>query len=375
MVRGRLRAIRARLAPLLREHAVLLTIVLAYTVAGLVAARLLGMAHAVDLGLYSQRLTNITLMLGALFLMGHAGRVAFEVATRRRPDRGSLFLEIWRDLRLRQLGVARIGAFAIAYVSLSLFVNTFGSFKRLIPAIRPFAWDATFMELDRALHFGHHPWELLQPLAGYPAVTFLLNFFYNLWFLVMYAVVLWMAWSTRRELRRQFLVTYVLAWVVIGTLLATAFSSAGPAFYGRVTGLADPFAPLMQYLARAHETYPVWALGVQDLLWDAYTGKLTGSMVNGISAMPSMHVATSTLFAIVGWRTSRRLGMVLTAFAIVIQLGSVHLGWHYAIDGYASAALAVGLWTAVGAALRAYDAAAHRRVAAPTVTAQPVVQG
>jgi hypothetical protein len=46
------------------------------------------------------------------------------------------------------------------------------------------------------------------------------------------------------------------------------------------------------------------------------------------------------------------LGIVFTVFALVILIGSVHLAWHYAVDGYA-AVIAVGcLWVVVGAVLR-----------------------
>jgi hypothetical protein len=36
----------------------------------------------------------------------------------------------------------------------------------------------------------------------------------------------------------------------------------------------------------------------------------------------------------------------------VILVGSVHLGWHYALDGYASIVAVIVLWHAVGRGLR-----------------------
>jgi PAP2 superfamily len=38
------------------------------------------------------------------------------------------------------------------------------------------------------------------------------------------------------------------------------------------------------------------------------------------------------------------LGLVFAAYAAVVLVGSVHLGWHYAVDGYVSivATLAIG---------------------------------
>ena len=40
--------------------------------------------------------------------------------------------------------------------------------------------------------------------------------------------------------------------------------------------------------------------------------------------------------------------MLLTAFAVIIQIGSVHLGWHYAVDGYIGASLTLAVWFGVG---------------------------
>ena len=45
-------------------------------------------------------------------------------------------------------------------------------------------------------------------------------------------------------------------------------------------------------------------------------------------------------------------GWLVAAYALVIQIGSVHLGWHYAIDGYVGAALALSIWLVAGALLR-----------------------
>ncbi|MDF4804113.1 phosphatase PAP2 family protein, partial [Vibrio parahaemolyticus] len=37
-------------------------------------------------------------------------------------------------------------------------------------------------------------------------------------------------------------------------------------------------------------------------------------------------------------------GYFACAFAVIIQIGSVHLGWHYAVDGYASTLTTFTLW-------------------------------
>ena len=64
--------------------------------------------------------------------------------------------------------------------------------------------------------------------------------------------------------------------------------------------------------------------------------------------MPSLHIAMATLFALVGWTIDRRLGIAATLFAVGIFIGSIHLGWHYAVDGYVSAPATVMLWLLAG---------------------------
>src|SRR5882672_7817133 len=53
-------------------------------------------------------------------------------------------------------------------VTITPLMVSFSALKEVIPLIRPFAWDETFMHWDRALGFGRLPWQWLQPLLGYP---------------------------------------------------------------------------------------------------------------------------------------------------------------------------------------------------------------
>jgi hypothetical protein len=94
----------------------------------------------------------------------------------------------------------------------------------------------------------------------------------------------------------------------------------------------------MDYLHAANEVGVVWAVKVQDGLWQAHLAG-TYDLGRGISAMPSIHVSAAVLFALLAWRVDRRLGIAFTIYAAVIMIGSVHLAWHYAIDGYLSVAL------------------------------------
>jgi membrane-associated phospholipid phosphatase len=103
----------------------------------------------------------------------------------------------------------------------------------------------------------------------------------------------------------------------------------------------------MAYLHQANEVVPVMALQVQDMLWQAYAGSST-DIGAGISAMPSLHVATAFSYVLLGFDVRRWLGILFAGFAAFIMIGSVHLGWHYAIDGYVGILCTVLIWFAVG---------------------------
>lgn len=331
----------------LRAHRVFLAIILAYAAICVVVGRLTGTSEIVDIRLYSA--TFGLLIVTFALVLGLAHTVWMMAIVR---PKGSLFVAIGRDFKARFVQADRIAGFFVATALTPLFFSGFSTFKRMIPALAGYSWDPAFMQWDRWLHGGRHAWEVLQPVLGTPLVTSAVNFAYNAWFFVLFFTFIWQAASARDpRLRMQFLLSFLLTWMVLGSVLAMAFASGGPVYYGRLTGLADPYAPLMNYLNMVNQQYPVWSLSVQDKLWTAYQAGGT-DFGSGISAMPSLHVATVVLFACLGWRTSRAAGIAYTLFAMAIMIGSVHLGWHYAIDGYVSAIAVLAIWWSVGWGLR-----------------------
>jgi len=228
-------------------------------------------------------------------------------------------------------------------IAMIVFIHYFTFVKASLPAIAPFSWDTTFMEWDKWLHFGMHPWQILQPILGYPIVTFAINVIYHLWFIIMWMIWCWLAFAVKNSpLRMQFFLSFMLIWMIGGSLFAISLSSAGPVYYSAIGLSPNPYADLLTYLQEANNSFPIWALDVHKALWDGYTGKLDKFI--GISAMPSLHNATALLFAFVGWRTNRTAGIALTIFAGFILIGSVHLAWHYAIDAYLGFIIAGVIW-------------------------------
>ncbi|HJN76246.1 MAG TPA: phosphatase PAP2 family protein [Myxococcota bacterium] len=325
-----------------REHAPLAVLVGLYLAGGYAVDAALG--DVMVLSLRYPAVEAVAVLFVVLFLGGHALRSLPRV-----PDGVSAFRFIWEDLKTSWLQPRRLAGFAIVYALLPLFMSTFGSLKVAIPRMVPFEYDRLFHDWDVALH-GGPPFEWLHPTA--PLVTVAINVAYNAWIFLFFGILIWQAFSMHRRLRARFLLSFVLLWILAGTLLATLTSSVGPCFWAELyPGEPDPYAGLMAELHMLHEVHHLWAVDVQEQLWAAYE-RGTVETVAGISAMPSMHVATSVLFALLGWARHRVLGVALGCFAAIILVGSVHLGWHYAVDGYVGAVCGVLVWVFVGLAMR-----------------------
>lgn len=217
----------------------------------------------------------------------------------------------------------------LAITLCALFMAVFTMWKNLIPLIHPFAWDAELMRLDRWLH-GGDPWRLIQPLAGHRPVTYFLDFVYGpVWFVACAAMLAWAAWSKDRSFRRRFYFGFVVLWIGLGTIAATALSSAGPAFYHHIEPGEQPFLELLAYL----ESTESWVVEVQHRLWGFHVAGAQ-RLTSGISAAPSLHIAQPALFAFLTWRTHRPVAWIMIVLTALVLLATVHLAWHYAVDGY-----------------------------------------
>ena len=258
----------------------------------------------------------------------------------------SSFVELRREINDFAQSPARLVNGLPILVAVIFLNKALLELKTSIPTIHPFDWDETFARLDRTLHFGIDPWVLLQTVMGHAGITFVGNLFYSLWFFVMFGALLWFGFQKQAsELRSRFFLSYMLLWWIGGGLLSVCFASAGPAFYGALGLPNDPYVGLMSYLHDADSRMPVFSLAVQQHLWEGYQGK---KIAVGISAFPSMHNGSAFLVALAFRPISRVLSNIFFGFTAIIFITSIHLGWHYAVDGYAAFALAGLFWWMTG---------------------------
>lgn len=216
---------------------------------------------------------------------------------------------------------------------LTVAASAFGALKAAIPNTNPFWLDVPLARWERAT-FLINPWQLSNLLFGW--ATRSMDAVYAT-YLPCETVALVLVVCTRpSDLKTRALVTIALCWTVLGIIGAYLLSSAGPLFYDRVYG-GRTFAQLNDLVSNKA---PITA-NVANMLWNAHAfGKnFTG---NGISAMPSMHVAGALWIALVIRQT--RLWPLGWLYYALIWLGSVQLGWHYFSDGLVATIGVVLLW-------------------------------
>ncbi len=241
-----------------------------------------------------------------------------------------------------------------------LFQSVYLSFKTSFTDFVPFHADEWLMEADRALHFGKIPWQLIAPVFSNAAAVYVIDFLYTFWLLLNLFIVLQQAFASKTpELRATFFLSYYLVWIVLGTMIALAASSAGPCYFQYESSLPNPYDGQMAFLNGLHQKSELSALSFQVTLWDNHAKGL-GGIINGISAFPSIHVAMAVIFALIGRHYGRLVRWGGYVYLAVILIGSVVLNWHYAVDGYASILLTPLVWMFSGWAVKRYKLAVPR---------------
>jgi len=304
------------------------------------AARLLHVRPAVG--------TSLSTMLGLriipdLMLAYVAGSAAWIGVVRTRGF-ADFKAALQADLLTRQTAERLLGIpwFVLGTV---LAFDVYGAFKQAIPRLTSYTWDGPLAGIDWLLHLGRDPWTLTAWISPGSWAFRLIDQGYTAWFLTLILTILAVATWAPARLRARFFLSLTAILIVGGTLGAVLLASGGPVYFAEFTGDTERFAPLLGYL---HGTD---AREGQRILWEAFASG-SDKLYGGISAMPSMHVAMVVLMALCfhGW--NRPIGWLVTLYAVLILFGSVHLGWHYAIDGYASVLLTIWIWWVTGGVLR-----------------------
>jgi len=235
---------------------------------------------------------------------------------------------------------------------------SFNSFKQMILPLAGFSWDPAIAAADKALFLGNDPWRVTHAIFSSPQATVIIDRAYHGWFVPMSLGLIacaFMPKSTYR-LRTQYMLSYIGVWIGIGSIAAFLMPSAGPCFYEAYVGSEASFHQLMQTLASAQADTGSTLTSLSN---QAMLVKLHGAdkliIGGGISAMPSVHNGLAFLFALAAFQLNRVAGWVLAGYAAMIWIGSIHLGWHYALDGVIAFVLTYVIWLAAGRLAAAFD--------------------
>ena len=320
-----------------------------FVLAAAIISHATGLQGHLQLTLYAEP-TYLSLVVGAPFAVVFYYFYLMTVAREKHP-----IARIGRDLVDYILAPRALLSLVISIVAISYFISAFTSVKSMIASLNPFYLDPALAKIDEFIHFGIQPWRITHFFFHDFISAMVINVAYNIWFFIIWGYAFCQILALAgREHRAHFLLSFVLCWTVVGAILAVLLSSAGPCYFGKVTHLPDPFAPLMQQLyaidapqAASGSYWHLWALSTQENLWTNQFLSTT-SLGSGISAMPSMHVSMAFLLAFSARKISRWFGGIMLAYAIIIAFGSVYLGWHYAIDGYVSIVATYIIWRLSG---------------------------
>lgn len=225
----------------------------------------------------------------------------------------------WRELAMAAAGMTVAGLNMCAFMWTKPLLNHYVEFRA----------DPALAALDRMLFLGIDPWRLFDGLNnGATAI-----FYHRGWFAMMIVTLLLVLTRSPSPQKSAVMLTYFLLWSVAGPLIHLAVPAAGPIFYQRL-GHGDEFAGIASVEEIAK---------MSNYLWQVYQGSRFGP-ASGISAMPSLHIATSAWMMVAVVVFARRWVPVMAALTALIFVLSISLGWHYASDGIVGAAAAVGLY-------------------------------
>lgn len=260
-----------------------------------------------------KKISRILGLLGAVICMG----LFLHAPSFPTPDKILIFAT------LVALAVGQATELLKRFVPFVGLLLVYESFRGLVPSLNKHVSYGILPKIDRLLFLGHLPTKLLQNLLWHGHVMWYDFVFYLAYILhfVLPFILAVVIWKTREKHYWRYITTYLVV-----------------SFAGFLTFLAFPASPpwlasekrLIEPIARISSS--VWyALGIHD--FPSLYSKISP---NPVAAMPSLHAAYALLFALFITKLFQsRWRWLAWLYPMLIWIGTVYMGEHYAIDALA----------------------------------------
>ena len=308
---------------------------------------------------FAQPVLFLWLCMGLLVLIFGLAREAIRPAKR---SLGIYFADLFKTALRPSVQIICL----IPPLTLALLFAGYSTFKQIVIPTSDY-WAGPYLaSVEYTMLFHHHAWEITHGILPV-AAGYWLDQIYQLWFVLVVTSVLACSYLSGDPLHRcRFVLCFSSTWIITGTVLAYLIPASGPVYFGDFQTVTDPFLTLKAQLAaddlalrQSYGTGLQALKGQAMLLEQLKTHNIFPG--GGISAMPSMHNAVSVLLACAAYSINRWFGWIMILFATLIFVGSVHLGWHYALDGVVAAAISIGIWLSSNRIIERYERRIARR--------------
>ena len=309
-------------------------LVVAYLVFALILSAITGMK--IDFSVIFNLTYDITFSsIAMLYLIIFLSILALKC--RKNGDDTHIFGSYWRQNIIKKyLSYQTLFDLIRVIILLKITLLIYCNIKQGIPSINSNLYDSELLYIDRILFFGFNPNKVSVALLGNNVSAPLLDNFYMFWYMLKPLVLAYFAIIPDRKLHIRFYTAYFAMWI-FGGIFALIIPSLGPIYTHPewFKNLHIRFAPVLQKKLWAHYEKAL----INPEKYKVYT-------YEGIAALPSLHVGIIALFAFFIFKINRKIGIAMIAYTVILQIGSVLLGWHYALDGYAGILLAGALYYA-----------------------------
>ena len=247
-------------------------------------------------------------------------------------DKANILKKWFEEIRQRYLNLEKLVHIIKALFWLKIVLLIYCNIKQSIPLINPILCDKELALFDSLLFLGYNPNRIFVDIFAAAHLSAFLDLLYFLWYILKPFVLVYFAVLPvrRRILHQQFFFAYYALWMS-GGFAALILPSLGPVYT-----MPDLFRTVNRPIA----------LKLQARLFRHYIDSIAHPehfqkfIYEGIAAFPSLHIGIIALFAFFLFRVNRIIGFVMFIYLVVVQIGSVVLGWHYFIDGVAGILLA-----------------------------------